>query len=59
MYVKVMNLPEEIQLRVRLEGEMAKRFMKLKEKLGFESNSDLVRLLITRTYEEELKPLAR
>jgi hypothetical protein len=44
-----------IQLRVRLEGEMANRFTKLKAKLGFESNSDLVRLLITRTYEQEFK----
>jgi hypothetical protein len=46
---------KEIQLRVRLEGEMVRRFLALKKKLGFESNSDLVRLLITRSYEEMVK----
>jgi len=45
---------EVLQLRVRLEGEMKKRFLALKEKMGFEQNSDLVRLLITRGYEQEL-----
>ena len=40
-------------LRVKLDGEMAKRFNDLKRKLGFENNTDLVRLLISRAYEEE------
>ena len=45
--------PEEMQLRVMLEGVMAERFRALKERLGFENNTDLVRLLITRAYEQE------
>jgi hypothetical protein len=45
---------EELQLRVKLEGIMRERFLALKQRLGFESNTDLVRLLITRAYEQEI-----
>lgn len=45
---------EKIQVRVNLNGVMAMRFTALKEKYGFESNTDLVRLLITQTYEREI-----
>jgi len=53
MLIMAKERQEEIQLRVKLEGAMAKRFLSLKEKLGFENNTDLVRLLISRAYEEE------
>jgi len=49
------NLPnkEPLQLRIKLEGEAYQRFMRLKRKLALENNTDLVRLMITRMYEEE------
>jgi hypothetical protein len=55
MYAKVHDVSDqEVQLRVKLEGTMAERFLALKARLGFESNTDLVRLLITRAYEQEI-----
>jgi hypothetical protein len=55
MYAKVHEVSEqEVQLRVKLEGIMAERFLALKTRLGFESNTDLVRLLITRAYQQEI-----
>jgi hypothetical protein len=41
-----------MQLRVPLKGEMKTRFLKLKDRFGFESNTDLIRLLITEKYDE-------
>ena len=46
---------EPIQLRVTLEGEMARRFQKIKERHGFESNTDLVRMIISKYYEDMTK----
>lgn len=55
MYAEAYDVSEEeVQLRVKLEGTMAERFLALKARLGFESNTDLVRLLITRAYEQEI-----
>ena len=41
-----------IQLKALLEEDTAKKFLMIKKRYGLENNSDLVRLLITRTYEE-------
>ncbi len=50
---------EIIQVRVNLVGVNAMRFAALKEKYGFESNTDLIRLLIAKAYEREIgKPQA-
>ena len=46
---------DPIQLRVRLEGEMARRFQMIKERHGFESNTDLVRMIISKYYEDLAK----
>jgi hypothetical protein len=46
---------EVIQIRLVLEGEMAKRFLTIKRRYGFESNTDTVRLLITQAYDEIVK----
>jgi len=43
--------PEQIQVRLVLEGEMATRFNRIKKKYGLESNADVVRLLITMEYD--------
>jgi len=42
---------EQIQVRLVLEGEMAARFDRIKKKYGLESNTDVVRLLITMEYD--------
>lgn len=41
---------KSVQFRLALEGEMAARFNRIKQKYGLESNADLVRLLITMEY---------
>jgi len=46
---------DEIQLKVLLKGEMAKKFLKIKQKYGFESNTDLIRLLVSKAYDEMKK----
>lgn len=49
---------EKVEIRLTLEGDMAKRFLELKKRWGFESNTDLLRMLVTKSYEE-LKPLGK
>jgi len=46
-----MEIVNEVQVRLVLEGEMAGRFLRIKEKYGLENNTDVVRLLITMEYE--------
>jgi len=41
-----------IRIGLTLEGEMAQRFLKLKERWGLESSADVLRMLITKAYEE-------
>ena len=41
-----------LYLKVTLEGEVKKRFLLLKKKLGMESNSDVVRFLISQHYDK-------
>jgi hypothetical protein len=41
-----------VQFRLALDGEMAVRFNRIKKKYGLESNADLVRLLITKEYDQ-------
>lgn len=43
--------PEQVQVRLVLEGEMAARFSTVKKKYGLETNADVVRLLITMEYD--------
>jgi len=43
---------EDFQVRVHLKGEMARRFNVIKEAWGFENNAEVVRMMITRTYQE-------
>lgn len=46
---------ETYNVRVLLEGEMAKRFEAVKRFYGLQKNADLVRLLITLKYEDITK----
>jgi hypothetical protein len=50
-----MEIINEVQVRLVLEGEMAGRFLKIKEKYGLENNAEVVRLLITMEYEKITK----
>ena len=45
----------KITIRLDLKGEMLRRFQKIKERYGFENNTDVLRLLITKAYEEIVK----
>jgi hypothetical protein len=45
---------EEIQLRVPLIGEDAKRFVRIKGRLGIQSNTDAIRFILKR-WEETVK----
>ncbi len=42
---------EFIDLRIRLKGEMLKRFKFLKERMGFETDTETMRWLITTEYD--------
>jgi len=42
---------EEIQIRLVLKGDLARRFSYLKDRLGIHNNSELVRLLISQEYQ--------
>jgi len=43
---------ETLQIKVTLTGDMIRRFLKIKEHYGLESNADVIRLLITLEYEK-------
>jgi len=47
-----------LQIKVRLDGEMLKRYNEIKRRLGLEHDSEIIRWMITH-YHEELKPLSR
>mgnify|MGYP001039315453 CR=1 FL=1 len=46
-----------IRIGLTLEGDMAQRFLKLKEKWGLESSSDVLRMLITKAYDDMRREL--
>ena len=48
---KMEKKEEEIQIRLVLKGDLAKRFSYLKDRLGIHNNSELVRLLISQEYQ--------
>ena len=41
-----------VKIGIVLQGEMAKKFEKIKRKYGLQSNADLLRLLVSQKYEE-------
>lgn len=41
-----------IQLKALLEGDMAQKFLLIQKRYGLENRSDVIRLLVTRAYEE-------
>ena len=43
---------EGLQLKVLLKGEAARKFLKIKEGMGLETNAEVVRYLITREYDK-------
>lgn len=46
---------KKIDIRVILDGSVAEKFRIIKETLGLENNTDLIRLLIHEKYLEILK----
>ena len=49
---------EKVTIRINLDGELAQKFKTLQGKLGINSNAEVVRNLITTTYEKYgLSPL--
>jgi len=43
---------DDFHIKLRLNGEMAKRFNAIKEKWGLENKAEVIRMLITQKYEE-------
>jgi hypothetical protein len=43
---------EFLDVRVRLKGDMLKRFDRVKKKLGFEADAEVLRWLITQEYNK-------
>ena len=43
---------EPLQLKVALDEELTRRFLQIKKRYGFESNTDLIRMLIAIKYDE-------
>ncbi|RLE49190.1 MAG: hypothetical protein DRJ18_00135 [Candidatus Methanomethylicota archaeon] len=48
-----MESEQIVRIRLDLEGEDAKRFLKLKEKRGLKNNSELVRLVLKEAADRE------
>jgi hypothetical protein len=44
-------MPERVELRVTLEGNLAKNFLDIKRAMGLSTNSEVVRALVNRAYE--------
>jgi len=49
---------ESITIYTRASRGLAMKFRRVKEKLGLESNSEVVRHLISRVYEDMFQPSA-
>ena len=47
-----------LQIKLKLEGDLLKRYNEIKRRLGLEHDSEVVRWMISH-YHEELKPLSR
>jgi hypothetical protein len=41
-----------LQLKVLLKGDSMKKFLRIKEKMGLETNAEVIRYLITREYDQ-------
>jgi len=48
---------DEVYLRARLKGVTLERFKLLKKRYGCEHDSELIRIIITRVYNEEYEEL--
>ena len=47
-----MSTDKEVNINLRLKGEMLKKASELKENYGVESYTELIRILITRYHRE-------
>lgn len=45
-------MSKRISIRVDLEGNLAKKVLKIKDDLGLKSNSEVIRQLITKRFKE-------
>ena len=54
-----LKLPEEesqvLRISINLQNEMAQKFLEVKKHWGLESNTDVLRMLITWYYDEMTK----
>jgi len=44
-------MSEIIQIRMNIEGDLARRFLFIKKKWGIEAHVEMIRLLITQEYQ--------
>ena len=45
-------MSDTINIRLELEGDMAEKFKAIKEKMGIENNTEVVRVLINSEFKE-------
>ena len=43
---------EVLQLKVLLKNQAATKFLRIKEKMGLETNAEVIRYLITKEYQQ-------
>ena len=43
----------QLDIRLRLNGEVKRRFLKIKENLGLTNNTEVLRLIIKEYYDKE------
>jgi hypothetical protein len=43
---------ERVDLRIVFEGELARRFLEIKRRLGLEANTEVVRSLVNQAYKK-------
>jgi metal-responsive CopG/Arc/MetJ family transcriptional regulator len=48
-------VPEELNIRINLDGKLAEEFLFLKAKRGLKASTELIRQLITEAYNQETK----
>jgi hypothetical protein len=47
-----MTQNEKLSIRLDLEGDLARKFERIKREKGIANNTDVIRLLITQAYNE-------
>jgi len=48
-------MEKELRIRLRMEGELLKRYTRVKERLGLKDDNEVIRALINWYWEEQHK----